>query len=138
MHYWDASALVALCVAEKDSPTLRRLAARVGIVTWCLSAVEMASAVDRRAREGALSPEARQIALANIRQLSDMWTEITSLGGVRERALRLLAVHSLHAADALQLGAALLATSDRPTGHRFVCRDARLCNAAGREGFIVS
>jgi predicted nucleic acid-binding protein len=65
------------------------------------------------------------------------WTEVSALGPVRERAMRLVATHTLRAADAMQLAAALVAVSDRPAGHEFVCADARLRAAAAREGFRV-
>jgi hypothetical protein len=51
--------------------------------------------------------------------------------------MRLVATHPIRAADAMQLGAALVAVSDRPAGHDFVCGDARLASAAAREGFRV-
>jgi uncharacterized protein len=56
---------------------------------------------------------------------------------VLERAERLLAVHSLSAADALQLGAALVACDEQPRGEGFACLDGRLREAARREGFAV-
>jgi hypothetical protein len=135
MHYWDASAIVALCVEEDTSAKLRGLAEAEGIATWCLSAVEVRSAIERRAREGWLAPDSRETALATLRDLSDAWTEVAAIGPVRERALRLLAVHPLRTADALQLAAALVVTEDRPADHRFVCSDVRLGAAAEREGF---
>jgi hypothetical protein len=136
MRYWDASALVPLCVAEPTTAALRRLAGD-GIVTWSLSAVEIASAIERRAREGRLTDDARVAARAALSEMAAAWTEIAALGPVSERAMRLVATHPLRAADAMQLGAALVAVSDRPTGHEFVCADARLRDAAGREGFAV-
>jgi predicted nucleic acid-binding protein len=135
VHYFDASALVPLCVHERTSPSLRELAARTGIVTWCLSAVEVTSAVERRAREGALDAHGRTQALANVALLADGWTEVTAFAAVRERAYRILATHAMRAADALQLAAALVAVSDRASAHHFICTDARLCDAAAREGF---
>jgi predicted nucleic acid-binding protein len=60
MRYWDASALVPLVVAESSSKHLRGLARDRDIVTWCLSAVEISSAIERRAREGALPAEGRR------------------------------------------------------------------------------
>ncbi|OFV89455.1 MAG: hypothetical protein A3J75_02100, partial [Acidobacteria bacterium RBG_16_68_9] len=116
MRYWDASALVPLCVAEPTSDALRQLGARDQIVTWCLSSVEIASAIERRAREGALDAGGRERALANLAELAGAWTEVTALGVVRERALRLLASHAPRAADALQLAAALIASGERPSG----------------------
>jgi predicted nucleic acid-binding protein len=136
VRYWDASALVALCVAEASTPAVRPLA-RVGIVTWSVSAVEIASAIERRAREGGLTDAERSAARAAVADLAAAWTEISALGPVRERAMRLVATHAIRAADAMQLGAALVAVSDRPAGHDFVCTDARLGIAAAREGFHV-
>ena len=52
-----------------------------------------------------------------------------------DRAMRLVTTHALRAADAMQLGAALVAVSDQPRGQEFVCGDGRLRDAAGREGF---
>lgn len=137
MRYWDASALMPLVVAEPTSERLRRLARDGDIVTWCLSAVEITSAIERRARDGALTSAARQAALDTLAELAGVWTELTALSAVRERACRSLAVHALRAADALQLAAALVAVGDRPSGHEFVCGDGRLAEAAGREGFWV-
>lgn len=137
MHYWDASAIVPLCVEEDSSVRLRPLAEAEQIVTWCLSAVEVTSGIERRAREGSLAPDARQRALADLRELVEAWTEVTMIAPVRERALRLLAVHPLRAADAVQLAAALLVMEDEPSGHSFVCCDPRLRGAAEREGFVV-
>jgi predicted nucleic acid-binding protein len=134
MRYWDASALVPLVVAEPSSARLRALARDGGIVTWCLSAVEIRSAIERRAREGALSAADRESAIAVLGELDSVWTEITAVALVRERAGRVLAVHGLRAADALQLAAALVASGTRPAEHEFVCTDARLSEAAAREG----
>jgi hypothetical protein len=44
VQYWDASVLVCLCVDEAGTDAARQLA-RDGIVTWALSAVEIASAI---------------------------------------------------------------------------------------------
>jgi predicted nucleic acid-binding protein len=136
MRFWDASALVALCVKEPATDALRPLASD-GIVAWSVSLVEMASAVERRTREGNLSAAANAVARVAIRELAGAWTEISALGPVRDRAVRLVATHPLRAADAMQLGAALVAVADRPAGQAFVCTDGRLRAAAGREGFLV-
>ena len=135
MHYWDSSSLVPLCVSEPSSGVLRNLAGGTSVVTWGGSLVEIASAIERRSREGVLTADQRLEAHRNLRSLAAAWTEITALAPVRERALRLLATHSLRASDAMQLAAALVATSDRPQGHHFICGDRRLLDAATREGF---
>ena len=136
MRYWDASVLVSLCVAEDGTAASRRLA-RQPIVTWALSLVEIASAIERRRREGALTGSEHTAAKTAVAELAESWTEIASLAAVRERSVRLLATHTLRAADALQLAAALVAVSDRPAGHEFVCTDRQLREAAAREGFAV-
>lgn len=136
MRYWDASALVALCVAEPATDALRHLVGG-GIVTWSISAVEIASAIERRARDGSLGSAERAAARTALTELAAAWTDVSALGPVRERALRLVAAHPLRAADAMQLGAALVAVTDRPEGHAFVCTDVRLRDAAAREGFLV-
>ncbi len=134
MRYWDASVLVALCVNEPATETAKALALD-GIVTWTLSAVEIASAIERRAREKKLNDHERVAAREALDELAAGWTEISALGPVRDRAVRLVATHPLRAADAMHLAAALVAVSDRPRGHEFVCTDGRLRHAASREGF---
>ena len=136
MRYWDASFLVCLCVEEADTIAARKLAAG-GVATWGMSAVEVASAIERRSRDGSLDAAGRAAARTALSELMAAWTEIAALAAVRERALRLVATHALRAADAMQLGAALVAVSDRPQGHDFVCADGRLRAAAEREGFNV-
>jgi hypothetical protein len=51
--------------------------------------------------------------------------------------MRLLRVHDLRAADALQLGAALTFAEGQPDALGFVTLDGRLAKAAVREGFPV-
>jgi hypothetical protein len=62
---------------------------------------------------------------------------VDALDATRERAERALGVHALTAADALQLGAALLAVRDRPKRRQFVTADDGLERAASAEGFDV-
>ncbi len=56
---------------------------------------------------------------------------------IRSRADRLLAIHPLRAADALQLAALLAAAEERPAELPFVTLDERLAEAARKEGFSV-
>jgi predicted nucleic acid-binding protein len=136
VRYWDASALVPLCVSEAATPAVRRLVPG-GIVTWSVSAVEIAAAIERRCREGTLGEPEGAVARAALGELAAAWTEIAALGPVRDHALRLVGAHALRAADAMQLAAVLVAVSDHPRGHEFVCGDDRLRAAAVREDFRV-
>ena len=63
---------------------------------------------------------------------------MTDVPRVRDRATRLLDIHALTAADALQLAAALVATEEKPSAMGFVTLDAALAEAARREGFDVT
>jgi len=62
------------------------------------------------------------------------WSEVEAMELVKRRAERLLKVHPLRTADALQLGAALLATQEQPQGINFVSYDQNLAAAAHKEG----
>ena len=56
---------------------------------------------------------------------------------VRRHAERLVETHPLRAADALQVGAALVAAHDDPAALEFVTLDQQQAQAAEREGFHV-
>jgi predicted nucleic acid-binding protein len=73
--------------------------------------------------------------LGDLESLSAGWIEIQATERLRQRALRLLRLHSLHAADALQLSAALIACNESPQTLPFVRGDSRLSDAARKEGF---
>jgi predicted nucleic acid-binding protein len=99
--------------------------------------VELCSAVERRAREGRLGAAERRRALDGFDELAKHWHEVVDVLSVRMRARSLLARHPLRAADAAQLGAALLAAEDVSSGEELVCLDRGLAAAAEREGFRV-
>ncbi len=138
MRFWDSSALVALHVEQLSTANVRELyAADSGVIAWVLSDVEMLSALRRLERERAITNRAlREV----VRALEALWEGvhvIDAVGPVRTRAKRVLGVHSLRAADAVQLGAALTAVYDDPRAMEFACLDGRLAAAADREGFPV-
>ena len=60
--------------------------------------------------------------------------EVPPSDAVRDKACRLLRVHSLGAADAQQLAAALVLRGEDPVLLEFVCLDNKLRDAAMREG----
>lgn len=138
MRYWDASALVPLIVAEPASKVMwERLAEDDRIATWAWSYTEIASAVERRARDGVISREQRLLVLNRLLLLARSWDEVTDILAVRARASSLLAKHPLRAADAGQLGAALFLQNEIGAPLQFVCRDRRLSAAARSEGLHV-
>lgn len=65
------------------------------------------------------------------------WAEIQPGEALRRVATRLVRVHPLRAADAVQLAAAIEAAGDRPDHLPFVTLDRRLAEAASKEGFPI-
>ena len=138
MKYWDSSALVSLLVYETASENRRAILRQdPGIVTWWGSGIECASALNRLHREGNLDSGNLSRSLERLQGFAAGWIEIRPLQRVRRRALRLLRVHPLRGADALQLAAALAAADEDPAELDVVSSDARLSAAARQEGFRV-
>jgi hypothetical protein len=140
VRYWDASALVPLLVSEPGTDLARSwLADDSAIVTWAWTRVEITGAIERRRREGALSRQDRRLVLERLDAFADTWDEVTEILAVRARAGLLLARHPLRAADAAQLGAALLVREQlRGESPAFMCLDRRLSEAAEMEGLVVT
>ncbi len=138
MRYWDASAVVALLVDEAGTALAQKWLAEDGdVVTWALTRLEVSSALERRAREARLGAARRRSLLQRCRELHDAMSEVVELEAVRTRAIAALGRHELRAADAAQLGAALLICDGDAASLSFVCLDRRLAGAAAREGFDV-
>ena len=138
MRYWDTSALVPAIMAEAGTELVDDgLRSDAGICTWGMTRVELSSAIERRAREGVLSSVQRREALRLVADLISTANEVVDLEAVRVRAVAVLARHSLRAADAAQLGAALLVSEGGLRNLPFVCLDRRLAEAANREGLDV-
>jgi hypothetical protein len=138
MRFWDASAIVSLLVAEATTQAMQLLAERdPQMLVWWGSEIECSSAIARLERAAALDGEAALLAFDRLRQLAAGWHEIEPNEIVRENAVRFLRVHPLRAADALQLAAAFVAAEHRPASLQMVTLDARLADAARREGFAL-
>ena len=136
MRFWDSSALVPLVVREPSSSACRALLRTdPSIVAWCLTRVEIVSALRRQHREGGLRPKELAVAERLAEKLSTRWTTVDAVGLVEAEAVALLQRHPLRAADALQLGAARVVARGRPRGSVFVTRDEALASAAEAEGF---
>jgi predicted nucleic acid-binding protein len=127
-----------LVCAEAASPDCRQLLRSVsGIILWTLTPVEIVSALTRRRRDGAMSPDDFATAKHRLSRLEAAWSDVLQVDAVKGRARRLLESHPLRAVDSLQLAAALVATEERPETIPFVTFDERLAEAARREGFTV-
>jgi predicted nucleic acid-binding protein len=136
--FWDTSAVVPLIVDEPTTAPLRAvLEEDPAMVVWWGTPVECASALARVGRDGVVSDQEVDSGRDLLQTLAASWTEVLPTDGVREHAGRILLRHALRAADALQIGAAMVWAGDRPRGHPFCTRDARLAEAARLEGFKV-
>ena len=138
MRFWDSSAITPLLVVEADSAQReRQLADDADMLVWFGTLTEVESSLARRKRAGELPAESELRARRHLDQLSANWTEVTPTTEVRARAIRLLRVHPLRAADAFQLAAALIFCSEQPQHLQFLTADQRLRTAADLEGFSV-
>jgi len=138
VRFWDASAVVPLLLGAPPGDRLVGLLEEDSqVLAWWGSPLECASAIARREREAALSPPEAVQAEERLRLFFEASQEILPSTAVRNLARRLLRVHPLRAADALQLAAAVLGAEHAPATLDFVSLDARLSDAARREGFRV-
>lgn len=137
IRYFDASALAKRYVVEPDSAEVARLLRGASAATSRLSEVEIASALARRRREGALPPDAHDAALAMLRADFARLRVVELAPELVSTVHPLLARHPLRAGDALHLAAALALRDDPATVLEFVCYDDRLCRAARAEGLRV-
>ncbi len=138
MNFWDTSAVVAMLAGENAAPIARRIHdADDRMVVWWGTSVECAAAVASRERAKSLRPHRATEILERADQLAEFWHEVEPDQRIRAHARRLLRVHPLRAADALQLAAAVVFAEDNQAGVGFVSFDARLNDAAAREGFPI-
>lgn len=138
MKFWDASALVPLCIDEDMTQSMRKLIEEDHeAVAWWLSGAEIFSALCRRNREGSLSDSALMRARKRRDILFDSITVIKPIQRIVTAAERVLNLHPLRCADAMQLGSAIVTFERILPNAEFVTLDLRLASAARREGFAV-
>lgn len=137
MRFWDSSAIVPLLLEQPSSERVRAwLAEDAEMVAWWGTSVECASALARLRREGSIDTSAEAVGLRQLEALRARWYEVVPGDRVRASALRILRIHALRSADALQLAAAL-EWSGTPAVGEFVTLDERLATAAELEGFAL-
>jgi len=135
--FWDASALVPLCIHEAASGQAQAHLRRFAPVVWWGSLVEVHSAICRLQRDQEITDRDKQGAVARLRLLSLAWREILPGDQIRELATQSLDKYSLRAADSVQLAASLIWCEQRPSKRTFICGDHRLSEAAELAGFSV-
>lgn len=138
MRFWDSSAVVPLLLGEPTSPSvLAEYIRDPEVIAWWATGIECVSALARAEREGRLATTVMADAVGRLEALELAWAEVQPTDQLRELAVRLLRVHAMRAADALQLAAALVAAEGHPASLTVVSLDERLALAAEREGLRV-
>jgi predicted nucleic acid-binding protein len=138
MRFWDASAVLPLLVDEPGTAAMVALQVEdPAAAVWWLTPVECWSALGRLERERRLTEDGVTAAARLLAEAARRWTEVPPIDRVRDQAARLVRLHPLRAADALQLAAALVLADFDPATLPFVTLDDRLASAARREGFSV-
>lgn len=138
MKFWDTSALVPLVVDEPATKGVRQILAEdPDVVVWLLTGVELLSAIARLGRTSTGLQDLASVLRLEATSQFKRWARVTDLDGVGRRAERLVGLHAISAADALQIAAALVASRDRPDTLPFVTLDKSLARCAQLEGFVV-
>ena len=138
MRFWDSSAVVPLLVRQQASSRVDHWwSDDASLALWTLTPVEITSALWRQVRDGALDEDDARRAEMRMQELAEASYTVSDIESVKGLARRLLRVHALRAADALQLGAAIVWAGGRPQGKVLVTLDDRLALTARREGFEV-
>jgi uncharacterized protein len=133
MVYFDASALAKRYVREKGSLRVRRLLSSHLPATSRYSAVEIASALARRVREGAVAEEDCERVLTALSEDLAAMLVVELTAEVVTRAQALLQRHPLRAGDAVQLASCLELQSELGEPISLVVFDDRLAAAARKE-----
>ena len=118
MKFWDPSAIVALCVQEPHSATVRELLDDdPAMVVWWGTRTECISALMRQVRNRELTPTDERAARHVLQVLTQTWTEMQPSDALRSTAERFLAVHPL--ADSGRLATRRLSCpSGRPSKYQ--------------------
>lgn len=138
MRFWDSSAVVPLIVPQSTTGMARAwLREDPGVALWTFTPVELTSTVWRMVREEILDEPSAAAAEARAVELMQAAVSVIDVESVKTTARRLLRLHPLRTADALQLAAGVRWAEGRPEGRIFHTLDRRLAAAARREGFSV-
>jgi hypothetical protein len=124
-------------VQEAGSASVRRQLRTSRVATSRLSAIEVASALARREREGAFTAAERDRALKRLNADLAAWIVVELTPELTVDAQTLLVRHGLRSGDAVQLASCMYLR--RETGERisFAVFDDRLTAAARAEGLTL-
>ncbi|MEM7519277.1 MAG: type II toxin-antitoxin system VapC family toxin [Planctomycetota bacterium] len=136
--FFDASALVKRYVDEPGTDAIRGLLKKELPAVARLTEVGVASAIERRCREGSVAAADRDRAVSALRHDIASFLVVELTASVVERALALLTRYPLRTGDALQLASCLELQERLEYKVTFVAFDRRLNEAAARERLDVA
>jgi predicted nucleic acid-binding protein len=138
LKFWDTSAIVPLAILEAATVHVHAtFKSDAGMAVWWGTDVELRSAVANRERTGQIAADLAARCNVFFDRLRGSWREIEPTETIRRTAGRLVRVHPLTTGDAFQLAAAIAASEGDPSSLTLVSLDARLTEAAQKEGFSV-
>jgi predicted nucleic acid-binding protein len=138
VRFWDTSAIIPLWIAEQGSARAKAwYRTDPDIVVWTLTRVEVLSALARRRRQAPGAASRLLVVRREFIRAWGEWSEVTAIENVRRHAERIVESYPLRAADAMRIGAAIVAAEDDPAGLEFVTFDENLARAAEHEGFRI-
>jgi predicted nucleic acid-binding protein len=136
--FWDASAIVPLCLHEDTSTRARQITRKhPQHVVWWGTLAEARSAFARGHRKGILSIKNKEQAIHNLQKLSNSWRVVNPGRKSLDLAVQLFDDYPLRTGDAFQIAAALVWCEEKPRRRVFVCFDDRLATVAEDVGFKV-
>lgn len=133
--FWDASAILHICVPGQASSQAKTLLRTHPPVVWWTAPAEVRSALERLRRESAITAAAYTASNRRLAELLSSWREIQPTESLRDLACNLLEKYPLRASDALHLAAALVWCKQSPRGRKLVSYDRRLSSVARSVGF---
>jgi predicted nucleic acid-binding protein len=135
--FWDTSALIPLCVHQKQSKLASKLFAGYGIAVWWATPLEIISGLTRLARMKEITRDQFLVGKQREESLAQVWDIVSPSRSILIHARLLVGSYPLRAADALQMAAALGYFENSPKGKVFITADQRLADAADKGGFSV-
>jgi predicted nucleic acid-binding protein len=125
-------------VQETGSASVRRQLKAGRIATSRLSVIEIASALARRAREGAVTTAERDRAVRRLNADLAAYILVELTAELSADAQALLLRHPLRSGDAVQLASCLYLQRETGQGVLFAAFDERLNKAARAEGLTLT
>jgi predicted nucleic acid-binding protein len=137
LAFWDSSALIPLCVEQKQSERSTALFARYGVAVWWSTPVEIVSGLTRLMCMAEIDPDEFRAGKQLAQTIAKMWVAIRPSARISAQACLLLEQYPLRAAAALQLAAAWEWCEGKPQSQVFLTVDQRLREAAALAGFTL-